>query len=191
MAIVSPPVTVPSTLYPQEITASMQLIIPVSGIPQFTVISQIVNCATATPWPNTTIVNVQDVEYNAPYTFNLQQFLILCPEYQSLQGSLIAAMDLLKTRMPTRSFVWPNPTLITRSPSVGPAAGGTVVSLSGTGFGTGMMVSFGEGTPVAATVTTAEAATVVAPAGIQGDCIDLTVIMGPNRYTLAQSFIYE
>lgn len=69
------------------------------------------------------------------------------------------------------------PTVTGVSPDGGPAAGGTSVTITGTGFAPGAKVSFGVTAATSATVTSSTSITAVAPAGFAGS-VDVTVTTG-------------
>ena len=71
------------------------------------------------------------------------------------------------------------PTVTNLNPSSGPAAGGTVVTITGTGFTGATAVDFGTAAATNVTVNSATQITATSPAGTGGSTVDVTVI-GPN-----------
>jgi hypothetical protein len=71
----------------------------------------------------------------------------------------------------------PPPTVSSVSPSSGPIAGGTSVTIGGTGFVSGMTVSFGGNPGTSVNVTSSTSLTVTSPAGssMSGGTVDITV----------------
>ncbi len=68
------------------------------------------------------------------------------------------------------------PSVTNVSPSSGPAAGGTVVTITGTGFTGADAVDFGTASATNMTVNSATQITATSPAGTAGDTVDVTVI---------------
>lgn len=90
------------------------------------------------------------------------------------------------------TYVVPQPTLAitTVSPVNGSPAGGTPVTITGTGFSSGLSVTFG-GTPgTAVQVTSATSLTVVTPAHAAGK-VDVVLTGGGSSATAAGAFTYE
>jgi hypothetical protein len=76
------------------------------------------------------------------------------------------------------------------SPVSGPTAGGTTVTLTGTGFLSGATVAFDGAAASAVNVLSSTAITAVTPPGAKG-LADVTVTFpGPTTATLPQSFFY-
>jgi plastocyanin len=82
------------------------------------------------------------------------------------------------------------PAVASVGPSSGPAAGGTSVSIAGSGFASGATVSFGSIAASSVSVANATAITAVAPAGSAGK-VDV-VVTNPDGQTgrLAEAFTY-
>ena len=84
------------------------------------------------------------------------------------------------------------PTVTAISPSAGSTAGGTSVSITGTGFASGDSVSFGGVAATSVTVNSATSITAVAPAGSAGT-VAVTVTdpsAGPSATSSADQFTY-
>jgi hypothetical protein len=82
------------------------------------------------------------------------------------------------------------PVVTSLSPTTGPIAGGTVVTITGTGFTGATSVTFG-GTPAAVTAVTATTITVTAPAHTAGTVdVLVTTPSGTSANTAADNFIY-
>jgi hypothetical protein len=84
------------------------------------------------------------------------------------------------------------PSVTALSPDAGPTAGGTAVTISGTGFVPGTTVKFGTVAATAVTVTSATSITATAPAGSQAS-VDVTVTTpgGTSATNSADEFTYE
>jgi hypothetical protein len=99
------------------------------------------------------------------------------------------------TTSSTDKFTYaPAPTVSSISPSAGPLAGGTAVTVTGAGFVAGSTsVSFGPGAPAASvTVTSSTQLTATAPAGIAG-AVGLTVTTpnGTSPATATDQYSYD
>ena len=81
------------------------------------------------------------------------------------------------------------PTLTTLSPDAGPTAGGTTVTLTGTGFRAGMQVSFGGVAGTGVTVGSATQATVTTPPHAAG-AVHVMVTTPGGSDTVANGFAY-
>ncbi len=86
---------------------------------------------------------------------------------------------------------WPLPTITGVSPSSGPLAGGTPVTITGSGFTGAGLVNFG-GTQVYGTVNSDTSMSIVAPIGEAVDTVSLsiTTIGGTSPNTSADQFTY-
>jgi hypothetical protein len=80
------------------------------------------------------------------------------------------------------------PTLTSVAPAVGPASGGTLVTLTGTGFRLGTVVAFG-GAPATVVDVTATTATVTAPPHAPGP-VDVVVTTPGGATALPDAFTY-
>ena len=82
------------------------------------------------------------------------------------------------------------PAISSVGPSSGPAAGGTSISIAGSGFNPGATVSFGAGTATSVNVTGSDTITAVAPAGNAGK-VDV-VVTNPDGQSgrLTEGFTY-
>lgn len=80
-------------------------------------------------------------------------------------------------------------TLRTITPTQGNVEGGTVVTLTGRAFETGVTVTFGETEATNVVVESATRARATSPAGIEGP-VDVTVTLGDEFDTLSQAFTY-
>ena len=86
----------------------------------------------------------------------------------------------------------PNPPTVTAvSPSSGPSAGGTQVTVSGTGFAAGATVKFGSASATGVTVASATSLTATAPAGTGTQDITVTDTAGTSAVTAADRFTYQ
>lgn len=187
MAVQLPPVTVPErVLYPEERSAELHIYSPVVGIPQIRIINQHVDRL----MPDGEPVNVGPVETNDPYALTMLEFLIMCPELSDVPQRVSDAMDMMKTRMPTRRFVPQQPTLTSLSAITGPAAGNNVIVLTGTNFGYSMAVIFGDAAPVMAMVPNRTTAYVHVPAGVADAVVDVTVVLVGLAATLPAAYTY-
>ena len=88
----------------------------------------------------------------------------------------------------------PPPTVTSVSPASGPIAGGTSVTLGGTGFVTGMTVDFGSNLGTSVNVTSSTSATVTSPQGssMSGGAVNVTVttVDGTSPIAGADQFTY-
>src|SRR5208283_14619 len=94
---------------------------------------------------------------------------------------------------PADEFTYdPVPTVTGVTPAAGPVAGGTTVTVTGTGFVTGATVDFGLTGASSVTVVSATSITAVSPAGSAGT-VDVTVTTpGGTSATLpADEFTYD
>ncbi len=82
------------------------------------------------------------------------------------------------------------PVLSTVSPTSGPLAGGTTVTLTGTGFTGATAVRFGATPAASFTVGSATRITAVTPPGAAG-AVDVTVVTPGGAASLAKSFFYR
>lgn len=70
----------------------------------------------------------------------------------------------------------PPPTVTAVSPTAGTSGGGTVVTITGTGFGNGATVRFGATAATAVTTLSATSIRATAPAGTTGQTVSVTVV---------------
>ena len=84
------------------------------------------------------------------------------------------------------------PTVTGLSPTSGPAAGGTSVTIAGSGFASGDTVSFGANAGTSVVVNSASSITVTSPAGSVGT-VDVTVItpVGTTATSPSDQFTYQ
>ena len=83
------------------------------------------------------------------------------------------------------------PTITSISPTSGPTAGGTSVTITGTGFTGATAVSFGGTAATSFTVNSDTSITAVAPAGVNGVVrISVTTPLGTTADTAADNFTY-
>jgi hypothetical protein len=88
-------------------------------------------------------------------------------------------------------FTFGNPTVTGISPSAGPVAGGTSVTITGTGFTGVTKVMFGSITASSYTVNSATSMTVTSPAGSAGTVdIKITNAAGQSQASSADQFTY-
>jgi len=93
---------------------------------------------------------------------------------------------------PADTFAYlPVPRVTGLNPTTGPIAGGTVVTLSGTGFTGATEVDFGGTAGTGLTVTSYTQLTVTSPAGLSGP-VDVVVLTpaGPSATTPSDRFLY-
>lgn len=85
----------------------------------------------------------------------------------------------------------PDPVVLGVSPSAGPQAGGTSVTITGSGFSSATSVDFGAGNPAAFSVISATVIDAVSPPG--SGTVDVTVISpgGTSSTGLADQFTYQ
>ncbi|MBS2021096.1 MAG: IPT/TIG domain-containing protein [Deltaproteobacteria bacterium] len=76
------------------------------------------------------------------------------------------------------------------SPTTGSTAGGTAVTLTGTGFAAGLTATFGGSAATGITVVSGTSATLTTPAHAAG-AVDVVVTSGGTSVTLAGSFTYQ
>ncbi len=76
------------------------------------------------------------------------------------------------------------------SPAVGPLAGGTSVTLTGTGLGGATSVLFGTAAATLGAVTSDTSLTVTSPAGSALGAVDLTVVTPRDRWVVKGGFAY-
>jgi hypothetical protein len=81
------------------------------------------------------------------------------------------------------------PTVSSVSPSSGPAAGGTAVTIAGTNFATGATVAFGSAAATNAVVVSSTSITAITPAGGAG-AVTVTVTVSGQGGRLANGFTY-
>ena len=84
----------------------------------------------------------------------------------------------------------PTPTVTSIAPASGPAAGGTSVTISGTGFGGAAAVTFGATPATGFTVTSATQITATAPAGTGTVDVRVTTGGGTSATSAADQFTY-
>ena len=82
------------------------------------------------------------------------------------------------------------PSVTSLSPTSGPAAGGTIVTITGTNFTGATAVSFGATPATSFTVNSATQITAVAPAGTGAVDVTVTTIGGTSAITSADQFTY-
>lgn len=70
----------------------------------------------------------------------------------------------------------PPPTVTALSPAAGTSGGGSVVTITGTGFGNGATVRFGATAATAVTALSATSIRATAPAGMSGQTVSVTVV---------------
>ncbi len=84
----------------------------------------------------------------------------------------------------------PAPTITGLNPTFGPVAGGTLVTMTGTGFQTGATVSVGGSAATSVTVVTAGTLTFVTPAGASGPASVTVTNPGPSSATATNAYTY-
>ncbi|MCI0342028.1 MAG: IPT/TIG domain-containing protein [Planctomycetales bacterium] len=88
------------------------------------------------------------------------------------------------------TYVAPAPTLTAISPTSGPTAGGTAVTLTGTGFLSGATVTIGGAAATTVTVVSATTITATSPAGTAGPANVVVTNVDSQSATLAGGFTY-
>jgi hypothetical protein len=85
------------------------------------------------------------------------------------------------------------PTVSTIDPAAGPAAGGTQITVTGTGFSHASAVSFGTAAATGLAVVSDTQLTVISPPGTAGDSVDVTVTTpaGASAASAADLFTYQ
>ena len=96
---------------------------------------------------------------------------------------------------PGNLFAYGAPTVATVGPNAGPIAGGTVVTVTGTGFAPGVTVDFGTAPASGVTVLSGTTLLATAPAASEGP-VDVTVIdpapgTGTSPVSAADTFTYD
>lgn len=85
----------------------------------------------------------------------------------------------------------PAPTVTAVSPALGPSAGGTTITITGTGFDSGASVTVGGVAATSVTFVSATSITAVTPAGTPGAAL-VTVTNGDTQSaTLSGAFTYQ
>ena len=88
------------------------------------------------------------------------------------------------------TYQTPAPTVTSLSPSSGPAAGGTVVTVTGTNFTAGATVSFGTAAAASVTVISATQIKATSPPGTGSVHVSVTTSQGTSATTAADLFTY-
>jgi hypothetical protein len=88
------------------------------------------------------------------------------------------------------TYVAPTPTITAISPTSGPTAGGTSVTITGTGFVNGATVRFGATQSATVTVNSATSITAVSPASLTAGPVTLTVTTSGGTVNFS-SFTYN
>ncbi|MFM2182483.1 MAG: hypothetical protein RJB61_777, partial [Actinomycetota bacterium] len=88
------------------------------------------------------------------------------------------------------TYVAPTPTITAISPTSGPTAGGTSVTITGTGFVNGATVRFGTNLSATVTVNSATSITAVSPASLTAGPVTLTVTTSGGTVNFS-SFTYN
>jgi hypothetical protein len=90
-------------------------------------------------------------------------------------------------------FVYGAPTVTSLSPRSGSSAGGTAVTITGTGFANGETVRFGSAAATTVTVVSSRQLRVVAPATAAGTTVDVTVAdaVGTSATNAADTYTYH
>ncbi len=103
---------------------------------------------------------------------------------------VVADANGTSTGGPSYTYVPPPPTVSGIEPSSGPAAGGSEVTITGTGFANGATVHFGTRPASEVTVRSASQITATSPAG--SGTVNVTVVMstGTSEETSADRFSY-
>jgi len=110
----------------------------------------------------------------------------------SAVASGVARIDIANNGATTSALVTVDTTVVTIgsvSPSTGPAAGGTSIQVSGTGFAAGTTVTVGGAAATNVVVTSSTSLTASTPAGVAGPA-DVTVSIAGRSATLAGGYFY-
>jgi hypothetical protein len=103
---------------------------------------------------------------------------------RTLQGTSVTSFE--------DAYFYGGPAVTGISPATGSKAGGTVVTITGTGFVPGSIVTFGLQRATSATVTSSTSITAVAPAAGPGAIpVRVSTPVGLSPVTLADSFVYD
>ena len=98
-----------------------------------------------------------------------------------MTGGLVLLGGLCLTVLTSVASAAPVPTVTSISPTSGPLAGGTMVTITGTGFATtGTTVSFGTAAGTAVSCSSTTSCTATSPTGSAG-AVDVTVTVGDRR----------
>ncbi len=129
------------------------------------------------------MVAIREAVAAAPLHFPVQRVQRLVPGGLLALAALIPALACSSTSAPALAIT-------SIAPTVGPAAGGTVVTVTGDGFAAGATVSFGGAAGTSVTVASATSATVTTPAHAAG-AVDVVVALSGKSVTLAGAFTYQ
>ncbi|MFM8311728.1 MAG: IPT/TIG domain-containing protein, partial [Ilumatobacteraceae bacterium] len=89
------------------------------------------------------------------------------------------------------TYVAPTPTITAIAPTSGPTAGGTSVTITGTGFVNGATVTFGANTSATVTVASATSITAVAPASLTAGPVTVSVTTTGGSATSPTNYTYN
>lgn len=143
----------------------------------------------------TTGAEIAHVGYGTTLTTRVTQYEATTRRYVALISNFDGANP--QAGSGPQVVTWPTPprpTVTGISPSRGPAAGGTSVTISGTGFGGASAVSFGSAAATSFTVDSPTRITAVAPPAASGTStaeVQVTTSGGTSAAGLATTFTYE
>lgn len=145
--------------------------------------------------PTTISFGGKVIQIAATPTPTSSSMIVNLPSILTMGGVTVTAATLGVASIPASSAIFtydPVPTIATVSPNSGPAVGGMVVTITGTGFIPGYTnVTFGSSTPIVNVPVTNNGTTitVTSPAGTAG-AVPITVTTPGGPVTLASAFTY-
>jgi alpha-tubulin suppressor-like RCC1 family protein len=114
--------------------------------------------------------------------------VVVTSEAETVAGS--GTFKALNSRQIVGTPLAPNLTVAGVSPSSGPAAGGNVVSITGTNFEAGATVKFGEASATGVSVNSTTSITATAPPGAGTVDVKVTEAAGKSEINPADHYIY-
>lgn len=137
------------------------------------------------------IVNVVPNGFVAAKAVSRSDLYEVNPSPPSGPGTYLGYFQLKWDGTMTFTAATPAPGIIQVSPSSGPAAGATLVTLTGFNFVSGTVVSFGSVTSSTVSVVSPSSITAVSPAGSAGS-VDVTVTNPDGQFArVANGFTYQ
>ena len=137
-------------------------------------------------------VTVGGTACTSPTVVNSSSITCNTPAKTAAIYSIVVTNGDGATNTLTNSYTFnPNPTLTSISPTNGPPAGGTTITITGTGFLTGASVTVGGSTCTSPTVVTATSITCVSPAHAAGTGSVVITNSDTQNATLSNSFTFN
>ncbi len=137
-------------------------------------------------------VTVGGTACTSPTVLNSSSITCNTPAKTAAIYSIVITNGDGATNTLTNSYTYnPNPTLTSISPSNGPPAGGTTITLTGTGFLSGATVSVGGSTCTSPTVVSATSITCVSPAHAAGTGSVVITNSDTQSATLSNAFTFN